>query len=99
MLEQDNQDQDPDDDFQNFENDDYYDRPITREEVLLVIQWLKNGKAEGPDGITGELFKHAGHLDVDLIIIIRNTYIAPNPTRLAQSTSQFKTRMNIRINT
>ena len=34
-----------------------------------------------------------------IIIIIRNTYIAPNPTRLAQSTSQFKTRMNIRMNT
>ena len=38
------------------------------------------------------------------IIIIHNSYIlniAPNPTRLAQSqsTSQFKTRMDIRINT
>ena len=33
------------------------------------------------------------------IIIIRNTYIAPNPTRLAQSTSQFKTRINARIST
>ena len=75
------------------------DRPITREEVLLVIQWLKNGKTEGPDGIISELFKHAGHLAVDLIIIIRNTYIAPYPTRQAQSTSQFKIRMNVRINT
>ena len=37
-------------------------------------------------------------LDV-IIIIIRNSYIAPNPTRLAQSTSQFKIRMDIRINT
>ena len=33
-----------------------------------------------------------------IIIIIRNTYIAPNPTRLTQSTSQFKTR-NITIKT
>ena len=33
------------------------------------------------------------------IIIIRNSYIAPNPTWLAHSTSQFKTRMDIRINT
>ena len=31
------------------------------------------------------------------IIIIRNPYIAPNPTRLAQSSSQSKTRMDIRI--
>ena len=33
------------------------------------------------------------------LIIIRNSYIAPNPTWLAQSTSQFKTRMDIKINT
>ena len=33
------------------------------------------------------------------IMIIRNSYIAPNPTRLAQSSSQFKTRMDVRINT
>ena len=32
-------------------------------------------------------------------IIISNIYIAPNPKRLAQSTSQFKTRMNITIKT
>ena len=32
-------------------------------------------------------------------MIIRNIYIAPNPTRLAQSISQFKTRMNITIKT
>ena len=34
-----------------------------------------------------------------MIIIIHNTYIAPNPTRLAQSTSQFKTRSIITIKT
>ena len=34
-----------------------------------------------------------------IIIIIRNSYIAPNPIWLAQSTSQFKTRMDIKINT
>ena len=33
------------------------------------------------------------------LIIIHNSYIVPNPTRLAQSTSQFRTRMDIRINT
>ena len=45
-----------------------YDRPITREEVLLAIQRLKNGKAAGPDGIIGEFFKHAGHLAVDFLV-------------------------------
>ena len=68
MLEQDNQDQDSDDDFENCVSDVYYDRPITREEVLLAIQRLKNGKAAGPGGIIGELFKHAGHLAVDFLV-------------------------------
>ena len=68
VLEQDNQDQDSDDDFETCESDVYCDRPITSEEVLLAIQRLKNGKAAGPDGIIGELLKHAGHLAVDLLV-------------------------------
>ena len=68
MLEQDNQDQDSDDDFENCVSDVYYDRPITREEVLLAIQRLKIGMAAGPDGIIGEFFKHAGHLAVDFLV-------------------------------
>ena len=67
VLEQDNQDEDFDD-FENCESDVYDDRPITREEVLLAIQRLKNGKAAGPDGIIGELLKHAGHLAVDFLV-------------------------------
>ena len=34
-----------------------------------------------------------------ITVIISNTYIAPNPTTVAQSTSQFKTRLDMRINT
>ena len=64
VLEQDNQDEDFDD-FENCESDVYYDRPITPEEVLLAIQRLKIGTAAGPDGVTGELLKNAGHLAVD----------------------------------
>ena len=67
VLEQDNQDEDFDD-FENCESDVYCDRPITREEVLLAIQRLKNGKAAGPHGIIGELLKHAGHLAVDFLV-------------------------------
>ena len=68
VIEQDNQDQDFDVDFENCKSDVHYDRPITREEVLLAIQKLKNGKAAGPDGIIGELFMHAGHLAVDFLV-------------------------------
>ena len=32
------------------------------------------------------------YVELIIIIIIRNSYIAPNPTGLAQSTSQFKTK-------
>ena len=60
MLEQDNYDEDSDDDFENCESNVHYDRPITREEVLLAIQRLKNSKAAGPGGIIDELLKHAG---------------------------------------
>ncbi|CAG9317134.1 unnamed protein product [Blepharisma stoltei] len=31
---------------------------ITREEILKEISWIKNGKANGPDGISGELIKY-----------------------------------------
>ena len=41
----------------------------------------------------------SGWLIIIIIIITRNTYMAPNPARLAQSTAQFKVRMHIRINT
>ena len=72
VLEQDNQDQDSDDDFENCQSGVYYDRSVTREEVLLAIQRLKNGKATGPDGIIGELFKHAGHLAEDILVTFFN---------------------------
>ena len=68
VLEQDNYDEDSDVDFEHCKSDVYYDRPITREEVLLAIQRLKNGKAAGPDGIIGEFFKHSGHLAVDFLV-------------------------------
>ena len=38
---------------------------------------------------------HLSGMIITIIIIIRNSYIAPNSTSLAQSTSQFKTRMDI----
>ena len=43
---------------------------------------------------------HLLDLLLDLrIIVIGNIHTAPNPTSLAQSTLQFKTRMNITIKT
>ena len=57
---------------------------------------LRGGLVQHPENLTDHADTRGGGIK---IIIIRNSYIAPNPTRLAQSTSQFKTRMDIRINT
>jgi hypothetical protein len=36
-----------------------FNRPISKEEVLLAIRKLKNGKSAGPDGLIGEVLKNA----------------------------------------
>eukprot|EP00745_Piridium_sociabile_P014995 TRINITY_DN220_c0_g1_i2.p1 TRINITY_DN220_c0_g1~~TRINITY_DN220_c0_g1_i2.p1 ORF type:complete len:782 (+),score=58.82 TRINITY_DN220_c0_g1_i2:69-2414(+) len=41
------------------EEEEFLDRPISREEVMLAIKKLKNGKAAGPDRLIGEFFKHS----------------------------------------
>ena len=51
---------------------------------------LRRGDMVGVRGRPGKVI---------IIIIIHNTYVAPSPTRLAQSASQFETRMNIGIST
>ena len=48
------------------------DRPITREEILLAIKKLKNGKSAGPDGLVGEFFKHAGSSTIDFLVKLFN---------------------------
>ena len=42
------------------ENNQFFNRPITDEEVLLALRNLKPKKAAGPDCIIGEILKHAG---------------------------------------
>jgi len=78
VLEQDNQDQDSDDDFENCVSDVYYDRPVTREEVLLAIQRLKNSKAAGPVGIIGELLKHVVDFLVKFFSVLFECGIYPD---------------------
>ena len=47
----------------NGSEDDYvehsFNRPISKEEVLLALRKIKQGKAAGPDSIIGEIIKHA----------------------------------------
>jgi hypothetical protein len=54
-------DNDPETDTENELDDesDYFNRPISQEEVLLAVRKLKNRKAAGIDGMIGELLKNA----------------------------------------
>ena len=42
------------------ESDSYFNRPISKEEILIALRKIKRKKAAGPDGIIGELLKNAG---------------------------------------
>ena len=60
------------DDFEDDDTDRYFNRPISREEILLAFRKIKNKKAAGPDGIVGELLKNAGGDVIDFFIIFFN---------------------------
>ena len=49
-------------------NDFSFNRPIAKEEVLLAIGKLKNGKAAGLDGIIPEMLKHASDQMVNFLV-------------------------------
>ena len=49
-------------------NDYSFNRRIAKEEVLLAICKLKNGKAAGPDGIIPEMLKHASDQMVNFVV-------------------------------
>ena len=44
---------------------DLINEPITKDEVTRALISLKNGKAPGPDGIIGEMFKNASDVVLD----------------------------------
>ena len=44
---------------------DLINEPVTKEEVTRALISLKNGKAPGPDGIIGEMFKNASDVALD----------------------------------
>ena len=49
--------------------DDYsFNRPISKQEILLAIRRLKNGKAAGPDGVICEMLKHASDQVVNFLV-------------------------------
>ena len=56
------------------ENNYYFNRPISKDEVLLALRKIKNRKAAGPDGIIGELLKYVqgNDLIVDFFVTFFN---------------------------
>ena len=44
---------------------DLINEPITKDEITRALISLKNGKAPGPDGITGEMFKSVSDVVLD----------------------------------
>ena len=55
-----------------FNNNDYLDRPISKEEVLFAIKKIKLKKASGPDEIIGELIKYSPELSVPFFVQFLN---------------------------
>lgn len=47
--------------------DNFFDRPISKEEVLRAMRRIKDNKAAGPDMIIGELIKHSFSTVVELL--------------------------------
>ena len=54
------------------DEDSFFNRPITREEVVLAINKLKCRKSAGPDGFIGETVKCAGDSVVDFLVNLFN---------------------------
>ena len=51
---------------------DLINEPITKDEVTRALISLKNGKAPGPDGIIGEIFKNASDVVLDFFVKLFN---------------------------
>ena len=61
-----------DDEMPGLEYIDDLDKAISKEEILLAIRKLKNGKAAGPDGLIGEFFKFASSEIIDYLYELFN---------------------------
>lgn len=61
-----------DDEMDGGDTDCYFNRPISKEEILLAFRKIKTRKAAGPDGIIGELLKNAGECVVDFFVLFFN---------------------------
>ena len=71
LLDKDTQSNDEITDQYCGEEDHYLNRPISKEEVQMALRKLKNGKAAGPDGIIGELIKHACKCNLVLDFLVK----------------------------
>ena len=50
----------------------FFNRPISKEEVLIAINKLKPHKAAGRNGVIGEMMKYAGECVVDFLVKLFN---------------------------
>ena len=73
LLEEDVLDDVSNDDEYELYNELSFNRPISIEEVLLALRKLKLKKAEGPDGIGGEILKYAADFIAPFLVKIFNT--------------------------
>ena len=51
----------------------FFNRPISKEEVLIAINKSKPRKAAGSDGVIGEMMMYAGDCVVDFLVKLFNT--------------------------
>ena len=56
-------------------NMDLINEPITKDEVTRALISLKNGKAPGPDGIIGEMFKNVSDVVLDFLLSYSMKYL------------------------
>ena len=73
VLEKDT-DTEEDDIFQD-DNESFFNRPISKEEVLIAINKSKPRKAAGPDGVIGEMMKYEGECVVDFLVELFQYFI------------------------
>ena len=72
LLDQDTEQPDVVLDYENNNENEVFNRPITEEEVMLALKQLKPRKSAGPDKIISELLKHASDYIIPFFVRFLN---------------------------